>query len=366
MGGTIAKRPQALGLLFTAITMFAVLAFGLCRPANNWDLIGYVAAASSADGHRGADLSRVTFDSLGAAVDPATFQLMTQQDDYRRTVFSDPVSLSQQLPFYRIRVAYVRTLRAIHAATGMGYPKATHVVSAAFAALSVLLLAALCREVGVPLAAVPVIAVPAGMLDIASLSSPDAMACAFALLALLALLRRSGWLVVVAAVLPLVRTDFVLLSALLCAHAFIDTSRVRATVAMAVAVAAYLAASRGAYGWLTLFNMSFIHKSPYPATLAPSHAFGDYLRPYVTVAMGLAMHPQGAIYGLGIFVAGFGRQPAEALADRTRFIGLLVLPAVFVGIHLVLFPAASFRFFVFAASAIMVWLMARLSAPAGR
>ncbi|HUA81808.1 MAG TPA: hypothetical protein VL997_15645, partial [Dyella sp.] len=73
------------GLVLTAATALVVLLLGLNKPTNNWDLVGYVAVAYSADGYRGADLNKATYDSLRSELDANTFDLL-KQGDYRETV----------------------------------------------------------------------------------------------------------------------------------------------------------------------------------------------------------------------------------------------------------------------------------------
>lgn len=347
-------------LILTAATALIVLFFGLTKPSNNWDIIGYVAVALSAEGHRGADLNKATYDSLRNKVDASTFDQLTR-GDYRETVFRDPSSLAQQLPFYRIRVAYIGSMRMVHA-IGLDYPESTYVVSAVFAALSVVLLALVAGEIGAPVAAVPLVVAFSGFVDIARLSTPDAMACCFALLTIHALIRRSPLVFVVAALLPLIRTDFLLLSLLVLGHTFVVGQRKYALASMTAACALYwlVTSTNGAYGWLTLFNMSLIHKTAYPATLVPSHAIGDYIGPYASMIYGFVMHPHFVIYGLALWFLASNRTAARS-ADKHLISAVFFIPMAFVAIHLVLFPANTYRFFVFAASLVAIGLIGRMT-----
>ncbi|MFC4526900.1 hypothetical protein ISN76_09380 [Dyella halodurans] len=342
------------GLALTVLPALSVLAVGLKKPYNNWDEIGYVAVALSTEGHHGASLNEATYASVKNAVDAATFAQLIQ-GDYRATVFHDPTSLQQQLPFYSIRVLYMQSLKVVHA-LGSDYPEATHIVSATFAALSVFMLAALSVRLRAPLWSIPFVVLACGLLDIARLSTPDAMACFFSLWTLHALIRNSSLVFILAALLPLVRTDALLLSLLVLAHTFVNGSKAKSVASAIAAGALYLFAtlSNGSYGWLTLFNMSFINKSPYPATLIPSRALGDYLRPYISMAYSFTTQPHFVIFGLAL--AWLLLKKAHGTANETAQIITICLS--FVALHMLFFPADTYRFFVFAAAASLTVLIA--------
>jgi len=346
-------------LILTVIVTLIVLTFGLKKPSYNWDMIGYVAVALSADGYHGIDLNKATYDSVRNEVSPGTFDQLTQ-GDYRETVFRDPTSLAQQLPFYRIRVLYVGAVRMVHA-MGFSYPRSTYVVSAVFAAMSVVLLAFVTHEIGAPAIAVPLVVAFSGLIDVARLSTPDAMACFFALLTIHALIRESTLVFFLAALLPLVRTDLLLLSLLVLGHSVVFGQRKYAVASMVAACMSYWLAVRmnGAYGWLTLFNTSLIHKTAYPATLVPSHAIGDYLRPYASMAYDFTMHPHFVIYSLAIWF--LTRERTMALSADMRLLSAIsIVPMAFVVIHLLLFPAMTYRFFVFTAALVALGLISQM------
>lgn len=352
-------------MILTAVVALIVLVFGWKQPAYNWDIIGYVGAALEADGYRGADLNKATYDSLRSEVSAGTFDQLIQ-GDYRQTVFRDPASLAQQLPFYRIRVLYVSVIRALHA-VGVGYPKATYTVSAVFAALSVVLLAMLASEIGVPVIAIPLVVMFSGFADAASLSTPDAMACCFSLLTIYLLIKESVFVFAVAALLPLVRTDFLLLSLLVCGHAFICGQRKYALGSMVVACVLYewVVKANHAYGWLALFNTSLIHKTAYPATLAPSHVFGDYLKPYNLLIADFVMRPHAAVFGLAIVVL-IRKGSRALLADRHLAGPVFIIPMAFTIAHLLLFPSITYRYFVFAIAVVALGLIGQMKSSSAK
>lgn len=351
---------SVLGIALTVATALTVLLFGLKKPYDNWDMVGYVAVALNAEGLQGAQLNEATYDAIRRDVDAATFDQLSQADSYRTTVFRDPASLAQQLPFYSIRVLYMRTLEAVRH-MGADYPRVCAIVSATFATLSVLLLALLCRRVDVPLIAIPLVVAIAGFIELARLATPDAMACFFALWAIYCLIQNSATVFVVAVVLPLVRTDFVLLSGLILACTYFSGKKVPSVAAVLLAAMFYVldVTMNHGYSWTTLFNTSLISKTAYPATLVPSHAIGDYIRPYVSMAYGITMHPHFVIYGLAI--AWMLMRPSITRGKHDDlFYPMYVVPLSFVVLHLALFPANSYRYFVFAAALVALWLLAGL------
>ena len=127
-------------LVATAVGVFLI---GVSRPLHGWDMIGYVASAYQLDGYRGHDLLSRTFSDVRADVDDDTFTILTQGEgrierNYRETVHVDPIALTQQIPFYSIRIAYVELMRAV-SLLGPNYSRSSYIISATFASLAVLL-----------------------------------------------------------------------------------------------------------------------------------------------------------------------------------------------------------------------------------
>jgi hypothetical protein len=99
-------------VILSAFAALLVLAIGLMRPHYNWDMVGYVASALSADGYHGADLSTATYESLRNNVSATRFDQMLE-GNYCCTVYRDPPSLARRLPFCRMRVMYAATTVAV-------------------------------------------------------------------------------------------------------------------------------------------------------------------------------------------------------------------------------------------------------------
>jgi len=341
---------RTLGPLLVIGTAVMLLIGGIYSPTYDWDIIGYVASAHYADGLRGAELSRRTYDDVKQQVGPDVFDGLVA-GRYRRTVHDDPRSLEQQLPYYRIRIAFVQSMRALKW-VGLSYPKSTVTISALFSAASMFLLALLCREMNLSLLWVAPAASIAGFGALARLPLPDAMACFFALLTTWLVIKGDLKYFAVAAVLPLFRTDFVVLSVLVAAAGFFRGRRMLSTLSMVTALVLFISinALMRHYGWLTQFNVSLISVQPYPQEMTFSRQPLQYLMPYVRGAWNAVFHPHGAIYMLGIACA--VRGILSPLRDDIKLsIGLAYL---FVAMHMVLYPVYEDRFFVYAAAVVFL------------
>jgi hypothetical protein len=338
--------------LFLVCASALVFLVGVAQPIHNWDMIGYVASAYFEDGYRGAELSSRTYEAVRAEVGSDEFAGLTQ-GEYVETVFKDPSSLEQQLPFYSIRVVYVELMRGLKLA-GVEYPKATYLISAVFAALSVIVLGAIISAGGIPFLALPVVLVASGYVHLSQLSTPDALACFFSLWAMYCLLSKQRLVFLISAILPLMRTDSILLCALIMAYEYWRGQKTLSWISFLCSLAAYVLINRwhGNYGWLTLFNFNFIQSTPFPADLVLSHRLADYWPPYVSTFLYLLIEPgaQTLIYLLCIYVLVLYRDEARTFAGLHAFIAI---PVGVIVLRLLLFPNYEDRYFVFPASMIL-------------
>lgn len=348
---------MAFRYLIIVATAAVILIYGIVKPERNWDMIAYVAGAYHKDGYTGADLTRETYGDIKKGVSDRRFSKLVT-GEYRETVFRDPASLEQQLPFYSPRVVYIELIR-LFKHFGLSYTKATYVISAIFASLSVLVLGLIILEATVSIAMLPLIVVLIGYWEIARLSTPDAMACFFALLGIYGLIRNGKLVFFVAAILPVIRTDFILLSGLLMIFTYHQGDRLISLFSLLSAAAIYISVTKltGNYGYLTLFNFTFIGSlNPYPANIVISDQVGDYLIPYWLLLQSLVSHSHTMVYSIALYLFWLNRDQVNR--NNVHFYCLFILPFVFTAAHMLLFPSDHFRFFVFSASLIFVWGLA--------
>jgi hypothetical protein len=290
-------------------------------------MVAYVAASYHKDGYRGAELTRETYGEIKKEVSSKRFSKLTT-GEYRETVFRDPSSLEQQLPFYSIRIGYIELMRLLKKA-GLSYTKSTYVISAIFAALSVVVLGLIMLRTVVPTAMLPAVVAVTGYTELASLSTPDAMACFFSLLGIYSLIIKGRLVFFVAAILPLIRTDFILLSGLLTSCTYLQGSKSLSLLSFLSAIAFYISINmlHGNYGYLTLFNFTFIGSlTPYPADIAISHQLGDYLIPYALLLNDLISHSYSVIYVLSLFLIWLKRDQIRGQVDFYCLFGILGFP----------------------------------------
>lgn len=338
------------------LTALYFLISGLTNPSYNWDIVAYVAAAHHEDGLKGKKLSSATYSDIRREVDDDTFKELTV-GEYVDVVFQNPKSLEQQLPFYTIKVAYIQFMRAMHA-LGVSYVSSTYIISAIFTSASVLMVALFLFQFGASLLWLPVAATVAGYGTIATYSTPDAIACFFALLLMVLFTRGNIASYVVAAVLPLVRTDLAILSILTMAFDFHRKRRIYPILSAAAALVAYVIVNRtaGNYGWLALFNFTFIKITPYPAQMQISDDVRAYIQAYVTGFGNFISSRHFLIYVLAAFALVF-RQGREGLTPRNS---AMIICLLYAGAHFALFPVYEDRFFAFPASLLFTSLIASL------
>lgn len=341
------------------LTAVALAVTGATRPLYNWDLIAYVAAAYTPEGLSGRVLSDRVYQDVAAEVGPAVFATLVE-GEYRETVWRDPEALRQQLPIARVRVGYVSLMRWLHGA-GWTYPRASYLISAAATAGAAIVLGLLCRTLGLSPLLVPLVVVSCGYVRLARLSTPDALACLGALTAIWLWLSARTAACVVAALLPLVRSDFVLLPVLLAVADVVAARRRTAALAAAlVAGALYLwvNAVAGGYGWRMLIHLTFIlGASPYPDRVALARDLGPYLQVYRRGAWSAVTHPHALIYATAIVTWWRTRRRDPIPPEQAAALGVMT---GFVAIHWALFPVYGERFFSAPASVVLLVLVAHL------
>ncbi|MFZ5604032.1 MAG: hypothetical protein ACOY7J_16390 [Pseudomonadota bacterium] len=343
-------------------TVLVLLYFASMGPVYNWDMIGYVAAAYHKDGYRGQELLDKTYSDIRNEVGADVYADLVggRNPHYRQTVAADPVALEQQLPFYSIRIVYVELMRGLKR-LGMEYPASTYRISIVFSVLCVFALGLLCIQQRVPLMAVPFVVLAAGYVDLVALSLPDAMACFFALLATWAVLDGRKLAYLLAALLPLVRTDYFILSCFLMGYCFWKGNRIASVITVVAVLAVYgvTNAAHAHYGWLTLFNFTFMEFSPYPAELRLSTNPMDYIKPYIAATTTFLTHAHMPFYFLALFLLA-RRGKIKIVSIEASHLLLLLIPLLFLAVHLALFPLLQERFFVYSSSLVLIWIMKQL------
>lgn len=378
------------GWAFVIVCAALVAGIGYRKPTHDWDMIAYVASALYDDGLRGEAWRDAVYAQVRADVNDHEYAQLVGQDpivtgdqiaEYRAAVARDPRALEQQLPFYRVKILYMTLVKGAHR-LGLPYVKATYAVSAASAAAMVMVFGLLLMRLRLPLLLLPVGVTAANICafnnvafgSLASQSTPDAIAALYAVVCLWLATRKDGAGLAAAALAPLARPDFIILSAALVA-AILLTRRdespasgsprlagvargplVAGALSLACAGAIYVAQNHflGAYSFATLFNFSFMGFAPYPQSMALSTDPRDYLLAYLHAAKQTFESRHIVVYGLTI-AALFN--PYLRDLTRGRFTAVFAFaPMAYVAIHVAVFPEYFDRFFSFAALAMFLWL----------
>lgn len=335
-------------LLAILFSVFLSL-YGYFNPAYNWDIIGYVAGVNYSEGFRGDDLQTRTFEDIKKQVDPSTYNELVSATPYRTIVASDSTSLEQQMPFYTIRMAYLKAMNWVSDTFGFTLAKSTYVISSVFAGLCafvLLLFFPATRKTFVIL--FPLIILFAGFGELASFSTPDSMASLLAVLSLYFYSRK--WLAALAALtlLPFVRTDFILLAGLIALCAIYKKQFIRAALFLVLPFIAYSYVNRtnDNYGYLKILNFTLMNNDPHPATMAIETSLGPYLKIYAEGFSKFVGHRHFLIF-LGYFFVWFKYMRNKKMQELNEQIFIVLS---FVILHMLLFPAYYQRFFAWCAA----------------
>lgn len=257
-----------LPLALTILLAITYLAGGLMRPAFNYDLLPYAALSKEI---RGAGSQQEVYGELQARLGRSRFANFYLDSPYRKRMRADDRFFHANLPFYRIKPLYVVLCSLLALLIGSDVV-ATYAVSSLAVAAAVLLSWAIPRRIGAPTGAwqlvLPLSWAVAGGLNLAQLSTPDALGALLTLLLVWIALAESwtAWraacLILTAALVVAARIDTALFVVTLCiCEAVLRPNHRR--VAMLVGVAAlatYFGINRltGSYGYVALLNMAVI------------------------------------------------------------------------------------------------------------
>lgn len=261
-------RP-VLPLIATALLAALVLVRGILHPQLNYDVIPYTALSKEMRGNGG---KAEAYRELAAKVGSRRFQLYVS-GSYRERMYADDKFFQANLPFYRIRPFYI-SLCSVVGSLVHSDVAATYIVSAVAAALAVLLSCAIAGTVGLRgnwLLAVPLTWITAGGLNLAGLSTPDALATLVSLLFVQTSIAgpwrgaRTIFLILLAVLMVTTRTDIVLLVAILMLHEGLvePHHRLIALLVFLAGLSTYLVIQEhsGNYGYIAILNFALVDGS---------------------------------------------------------------------------------------------------------
>lgn len=330
-----------------------VAAYFVHHPEYNWDMVPYTAAVLSMDSDDPVSIHRETYRLLRAEVPPSRMPDMLA-NEYTRTIAGSPRALMQQLPFYRIKPAYVRVLRVLFL-LGVSPARATVLVSAAAYVCICLMAWAWLATVGSPgrrFVMASLVALSQPLLHLAGLTNPDALSTATVVLAFyLFLVRgRPGWAMLVLFVSVLVRSDNSFLCALFGVYLVWRWRRMAPARALVGAAGALAALTWvvvwhrvvGDYSWRLMMYHSFIQPVILPADGMPPMSTTQLAKLWVGGLASLRYSPVTLV--LLLLAGGYAHRRTDPARRHEREAAQVLL--VSIAVHFLVFPNLEERFFV--------------------
>ncbi|MBD8877711.1 hypothetical protein [Roseibium polysiphoniae] len=99
------------------LTVFALMVAAVVQiyPVSNWDMVAYTASVLESDISDPIELHDRSYALLKENVSEGEFQALTGDREYRIRQFEDPDAFATMLGFYRLKLGYVETARALSA-----------------------------------------------------------------------------------------------------------------------------------------------------------------------------------------------------------------------------------------------------------
>lgn len=359
-----ARRAGRFALQAALLVGLSVVTLRWATPLYNWDLLPYIAAADRFGGASDEAAHADAYDVIRATLPARDVELMTASNAYRRALTEDPSAFAEQLPFYTVKPAYpllMLQLRRI----GLNPVDASLLISrVSYIAVGMLLLAWL----GSFLAPLPALATAWALvnapfvIELARLSTPDALSAALILGALVVICRTGSFRIGLGLLLLslFVRPDNVLWLLAVAAWAAVSGRRTPAVFAAlaGIVICALLMRLAGHPGWTILFHHSFVASLVHPLTFQPTSGALDYVRTYLRQShpahLPLLMIPWSLIT---VWLARARWRRSGTADDGFR---LLLVAGGFVLAHWAIFPGDD-RFLVPAYLATLVVLIRTLA-----
>lgn len=330
---------QLLGYLIAGLMLF----YFLLKPINNWDIIGYLASLFWLEGFSPIDVHALTYSSLQSAVSPDRFAMLTEAGSYHSAIHGDPHALMAQVPFYATRVLLLSMARGL-SALGMEPIQALHLINAGAMTLLWLLLA---RWVA-PLQKsswwlLLLMFALAGAFSLGRTVTPDALSALIAFASVLVCISKHRLAWVGPLLLPLARTDYVLLAGLLCLWQFWQSKQLRWLIVAGLSGAIMLGLNHwaGHYGYRIIMQFTLLDAVAYPSHMVITWGLADYP---AFVLGGLRELASGTAFWLVLASLIYAR--ARRLRFTSDELSILWLVLIFFLMHFLVFPAGFQRFYV--------------------
>jgi hypothetical protein len=358
-----------------AIALFVVGMGWLCRlawlnPYYNWDSLPYTALVqvSSSDPVTLHNAAYGLIDAEAPAKISQEFHSPERYPNYRGDLATNPWHFAEQLPLYSVKTFYILVLAIIHRA-GLSALKAMRLVSVfSYAILGTILFLWLRRSAGSLLAAAGSCFVmsTAEFLGTGAETTPDAFFAGLGFLSLYLIVAEKKIFpgLCLLAVLPLIRSDGLVLVALVLAYLVWKSPRFRFRHAVAILAGellVYFVTGRlaGAYSYEKLLYHSFVQRQLAPAESVVHLTLREYLHALYIFVLGTLATPRPVYFLLGL--TSLKSRLGDASLRHLAWLGL-----AFTVIHILAFPLPDSRFLVLPFAIFILWAVSALAASLER
>lgn len=248
-------------ILFSCIAGFLYCAL---NPIWNWDVLGYAASVESLTESDVNVIHANVYTALKDSVSEHVWVELTESTQYRKVMHDDAEAFAQQIPFYKIRILFVLLMFAM-TKLGIEILNTAHLLSAAFFSLGTLIYYLSLRKFA---HSYLWLLLPAMLytftheLQISQQGLVDSFSYFWMALVAYAFVNNRSWLYLLIAMLVLVRTDLIMLTALIFGFSWFIAPGHRKRIVLwgMVTATLYLAINKwaGNYGWHALFYFVFV------------------------------------------------------------------------------------------------------------
>ncbi len=353
------------------LLLFVLIFIGLslARPKLEWDMIAYVAIAKNIIAEQPIEqLQTEVYSELKAEVPAEDFARLTSTENSRDIIASDPEAFHQHITFfYDTRVVYTWLIAG---AIKLGIEPffATSLISTLAAALAIVFLTYL-LPIHVPyglLFSILPIALANGLFLVARYSTPDALAALCTVFIYWCLLRHKKILLLLLPFSILIRTDMIILAAIVCAYLLLINrhARILVIISGAATVLTYLLLSYVVFEhdlWSSVIGYNYDEKPSYAQDYSFDISIGAYLDALKIGILSFSYQPMFLVFlimlinGAMLFASQiFRRVNSGEQKLQQDLLFVLISCAAYVGLHFLLFPEPWLRFFAAQYSIVMV------------
>jgi len=113
------KVVDGICLTLAAGLILLIAAFSILKPAYNWDMIAYVAAALEPEYPNPTDLHQQTWAVIEAGASEGDMRRLTDANPYNKANYESPEALQSQLVMFAVKPLYVWSIRALEPIIGI-------------------------------------------------------------------------------------------------------------------------------------------------------------------------------------------------------------------------------------------------------